>query len=405
MKQGASISGGMHLALILLLLLSGSLFAASDAKPIVVAEVSLISADEFDAAASAAPDVPRFDPEALPQPEVAVSDALTPEAEVAPEVTTADNPDAPTVADVQPDVSGVQALSEPTVEAVEAPIQPDQLAEDAAPLGESLVEPAAIGNDAPSEVVVPSEPSPQDLASDAPRIDTASAPEQPDDALTAETLVEETVPEAAVDVVVEADPAPAEAPQEATTEIVPEAVDEQSAVAPVAASRPRGRPADLQAQVDAARAAVAATESQAAADAQAEADAAAIEQALQLATAEAADQPAPVQSTPSLGPKLTVGEKDGLRLAVQKCWNVPAGLANAGELVVVVGVELARDGSLVGSPFNIEPAGDLAPGFKQAFEAGRRALLRCQPYKLPADKYEQWRNLEVVFNPKSMVVR
>ncbi len=402
MKQGASISGGMHLALILLLLLSGSLFAASDATPILVAEVSLISADEFDAAASAAPDVPRVDPEALPEPEVAASDAVTPEVEVAPEVLAADNPDTPTQPDVRPDVSGVQALDAPVVE---TPVQPDVVAEDAAPLGESLVEPVAIGNDAPSATVMPNEPSPQDVASDAPRIDTQSAAPQPDDAVTAETVVEEAVPEEVVDVVVEEDPQPAEAPEEATTEIVPEAVDEQSAMAPVAASRPRGRPADLQAQVDAAREAVAATETQAAAAAQAEADAAAIEEALQMATAEVPEEPAPVQSTPALGPKLTAGERDGLRLAVQKCWNVPAGLANAGELVVVVGVELARDGSLVGSPFNIEPAGDLAPGFKQAFEAGRRALIRCAPYDLPADKYEQWRNLEVVFNPKSMVVR
>ncbi len=401
MKQGVSISGGMHLALILLLLLSGSLFAASDATPILVAEVSLISADEFDAAASAAPDVPRVDPETLPQPDVAASDAVTPDAEIAPEVATADVADAPSEADVQPDVSGVQALEAPVVE---EPVQPDVLAEDAAPLGTSLVEPVAIGNDAPSESVTPSELVPEDSASDAPRIDTESAPEQPDDAATSETVVEETVPEEAVDVVVE-EPTPAEAPEEATVEVTPEAVDEQSAMAPVAASRPRGRPANLEAQVDAAREAVAATEVQAAEDAQKAADAAAIEEALQVAAADVVEEPAAAASTPSLGPKLTAGEKDGLRLAVQKCWNVPAGLANAAELVVVVGVELAQDGSLVGSPFAIEPTGDLAPGFKQAFEAGRRALIRCAPYDLPTDKYEQWRNLEVVFNPKSMVVR
>jgi hypothetical protein len=42
---------------------------------------------------------------------------------------------------------------------------------------------------------------------------------------------------------------------------------------------------------------------------------------------------------------------------------------------------------------------------KQAFEAGRRALLRCGPYDLPKGKYEQWKDIEVTFNPQNMVVR
>jgi hypothetical protein len=42
--------------------------------------------------------------------------------------------------------------------------------------------------------------------------------------------------------------------------------------------------------------------------------------------------------------------------------------------------------------------------YQRAFEAGRRALLRCAPYaELPADKYAQWRRLEIVFNPEGMV--
>lgn len=106
-----------------------------------------------------------------------------------------------------------------------------------------------------------------------------------------------------------------------------------------------------------------------------------------------------------VGPPLTAGEKDGLRLAVQACWNVPAGLREANELKVTVGAELSPTGEVIASSIRlVEPANPPDGRFQQAFEAGRRALIRCSPYgDLPRDKYAQWRNIEVVFNPEGMV--
>jgi hypothetical protein len=102
---------------------------------------------------------------------------------------------------------------------------------------------------------------------------------------------------------------------------------------------------------------------------------------------------------------LTAGEKDGLRLAVQACWNVPAGLRDANELKVTLGAELSPGGEVIASSIRlVEPANPPDGRFQQAFEAGRRALIRCSPYTdLPRDKYAQWRNIEVVFNPEGMV--
>ena len=44
---------------------------------------------------------------------------------------------------------------------------------------------------------------------------------------------------------------------------------------------------------------------------------------------------------------------------------------------------------------------------KQAYEAARRAILRCQGegFPLPPEKYEQWRVVEMTFNPSEMVIR
>jgi hypothetical protein len=117
-------------------------------------------------------------------------------------------------------------------------------------------------------------------------------------------------------------------------------------------------------------------------------------------------QPTPPATTSlPVGPPLTGGERDGLKLAVQRCWNVPAGLRDAQELRVVLAAELAADGGVISSSIRlIEPGVVPDERFRQAFEAGRRALIRCSPYAdLPRDKYAQWRNIEVVFNPEGMV--
>lgn len=405
MKQGATISGLMHLAIVLLVLFSGFFSHRDDSQMIQVAEVSLISAEVFDAAASKAPSVPQVEP-SLDSPAENANDAETPEAEVPPEVPPAEAAAEPDAADADPDLSGVQALAEPDPAATEAPVLPDQLAEaEAAPDGASLVEPEAIGEDAPTELVVPTELAAAELtATDAPRIDTESAP--PSEAEVAPEVVPETTEVASAEpppVVAEEPPA---APEEATVQAVPE--PEQSTMAPKSASRPRGRPTDLNTAVETAPEAVQTPPQEAETpepEAVAETESATEDaEAAEIAAALAAVASEPEAAAPS-GPPMTAGEKDGLRLAVQKCWNVPAGLANAEDLVVTVGVELAQDGTLAGDPYQVEPQGELGPGFRQAFEAARRALIRCAPYDLPADKYEQWRNLEVVFNPKNMVVR
>jgi hypothetical protein len=114
---------------------------------------------------------------------------------------------------------------------------------------------------------------------------------------------------------------------------------------------------------------------------------------------------APTQAAVAAGPPLTQGEKDGLKFAITQCWNVPAGLRDAQDLQVVVGAELAADGAVIsGSIRLLEPNPLPDPRYQQAFEAGRRALIRCSPYTdLPREKFGQWRNIEVVFNPEGMV--
>jgi hypothetical protein len=44
---------------------------------------------------------------------------------------------------------------------------------------------------------------------------------------------------------------------------------------------------------------------------------------------------------------------------------------------------------------------------KQAFEAARRAIIRCgaSGFNLPVEKYDSWRDIEMTFNPERMRIK
>lgn len=116
----------------------------------------------------------------------------------------------------------------------------------------------------------------------------------------------------------------------------------------------------------------------------------------------AAEKPAsPARS----GPPVTSGEKDAFRVAVQQCWNVGALSSDALSTTVTVAMSLSQDGKPdAGSIRMIESSGGTDAGARQAFEAARRAIIRCgaRGFPLPPEKYDQWREVEMVFDPSGM---
>lgn len=101
------------------------------------------------------------------------------------------------------------------------------------------------------------------------------------------------------------------------------------------------------------------------------------------------------------GTKLSQSEMDALRGQVQRCWNIPAGAADAPNLKVSVQFKLDRNGELEGAPEIIDGGG--SQGVERvAAEAARRAVARCAPYTLPAEKYDAWADVIVHFDPSEM---
>ncbi len=109
------------------------------------------------------------------------------------------------------------------------------------------------------------------------------------------------------------------------------------------------------------------------------------------------------------GTGLSMSEQDALRHAIYGCWRPPVGAANPEELVVELTIYLNKDGTL-SKPPRVTRQGTSSFGANQfalaAAEAAKRAVLRCQPYAmLPADKYERWKEVDLVFDPSKMVGR
>lgn len=101
------------------------------------------------------------------------------------------------------------------------------------------------------------------------------------------------------------------------------------------------------------------------------------------------------------GSKLSQSETDALKGAISKCWNIPAGVADAPGLVVTVTMNLNPDGSLNGPPEVKSGGGGDGVG-RAAAESAKRAVARCAPYNLPADKYDNWKEMIVHFDPSDM---
>jgi len=106
-----------------------------------------------------------------------------------------------------------------------------------------------------------------------------------------------------------------------------------------------------------------------------------------------------------LGTNMTLSEIDALRVQVEKCWSFPGGAANPEDLVVTIRISLNPDGSLSGAPAVLDNRFGLGGDqyYRVAAESALRAIRRCQPYQMPRDKYQNWRQIDLRFDPREML--
>ena len=93
-------------------------------------------------------------------------------------------------------------------------------------------------------------------------------------------------------------------------------------------------------------------------------------------------------------------DRAAFKAHLRKCWKLPDGLSPAANTRVVLRVYLKRDGALASEPVLIEASA--SRDGPAVLLAAKAALTACQPYALPAEKYREWRILDLTFTPKDM---
>jgi outer membrane biosynthesis protein TonB len=83
---------------------------------------------------------------------------------------------------------------------------------------------------------------------------------------------------------------------------------------------------------------------------------------------------------------------------VNRCWKKPyGGIESHDDPQIVIDVKLKRDGTLEASPLP-ETATQPTPYLRVYQESALRAIIECQPYKLPAAFFDEWKYFAPVFH-------
>ncbi|MEO1492887.1 MAG: hypothetical protein AAFV19_12105 [Pseudomonadota bacterium] len=377
MRTGASISGGLHAALLIAAIFGTDWFSSGSAEPLLITEIEMVDGTEFDAALSTAPVVPNEGPSELSEPaeEVAAPQEVDQPEDAATETEIAElQPTEPP--EPRPDRPEINIPPPPTNIPTEAPRPSDALV----PIIDELDNQAQEAESPPSTEPV------QPLASRAPvpgpKPTPPPEPEPEPEQEEKPEPVEAQTAEAEAEKPKEPEPEPDQRP-DPETEIAqtPEAPE---GPAPQQAKLPLAKPAELAA---AARAASAQEQQQVA------------------AAAKPQENAKPKRgnsggSTAVKGPKLNRGEKNALRLGIKKHY-VYGGDRSDRSLRVTIRVKLNQDGTIDGKPVQRRAKGGTAASQRAVFQAGRRALIKAanagEFRRLPANKYNRWKVIDVVF--------
>jgi outer membrane biosynthesis protein TonB len=123
----------------------------------------------------------------------------------------------------------------------------------------------------------------------------------------------------------------------------------------------------------------------------------------QVATAQSLnDSPTLGAAIGAQNAQLSQSEIDALRARISSCWSPPPGIDVHSRLYVVLRVLFKTDGSMVQAPTLVE--GSASPLGPALAESAKRALLLCQPFTmLKPEHYDQWRDLELKFDPHELL--
>jgi hypothetical protein len=87
---------------------------------------------------------------------------------------------------------------------------------------------------------------------------------------------------------------------------------------------------------------------------------------------------------------------------MSRCWRIEPGARDAANLIIEIRVFLKQDGSVANVHVVDMQRFKRDAFFRSAAENARRAVFGCAPFRLPPRKFDVWRDMTLVFDPRRM---
>ncbi len=115
-------------------------------------------------------------------------------------------------------------------------------------------------------------------------------------------------------------------------------------------------------------------------------------------------EPTPTPNVSKFSDVLSISEMDALRQQLSGCWSVMAGSANPDDLRVELEVVVNQDRTVASTEVVDQSKYNSNTTFRAAADSAMRAMRNpnCSPLNVPPDKYNQWHEMTIVFDPKEM---
>jgi TolA protein len=106
------------------------------------------------------------------------------------------------------------------------------------------------------------------------------------------------------------------------------------------------------------------------------------------------------ETTNSTAQKLSQSEMDALKGMIEDNWTIMPGQVTTGDIAITVHFELDQDGNLVGRPEIVKTSGGDGSSLQALSGGAVRAVMKSAPFdKLPKDKYDTWKTVQLTFYP------
>lgn len=96
----------------------------------------------------------------------------------------------------------------------------------------------------------------------------------------------------------------------------------------------------------------------------------------------------------------TASLQAAMRSQIEPCWVPITDLPPEHQILVTIRVDLNRDGTINGSPVLVSPSSRPVGRSGIAVDRALRAVRKCEAYRLPADDYDLWKQIDVTIGPR-----